>query len=107
MQAPFRLLIIGKKRLPTAEGHERFFGFVEATAGESCPQPSAFCTLALPTLITNPCKCDVRCTAVNVQIHDDVVDASGNHRCGRYGLAHNSYFADMLLKHEHWYAVAP
>ncbi|KAL3131056.1 hypothetical protein ABBQ38_000372 [Trebouxia sp. C0009 RCD-2024] len=31
-QAPFRLLIIGKKRLPIADRHERFFGFVEATA---------------------------------------------------------------------------
>ena len=38
LQAPFRLLIIGKKRLPTAEGHERFFGFVEATAGQSTAQ---------------------------------------------------------------------
>lgn len=32
--APFRLLIIGKKRLPIADRHERFFGFVEATAGD-------------------------------------------------------------------------
>ncbi len=34
-KAPFRLLIIGKKRLPIADKHERFFGFVEATAGDS------------------------------------------------------------------------
>lgn len=34
-KAPFRLLIIGKKRLPIADRHERFFGFVEATAGNS------------------------------------------------------------------------
>lgn len=34
-KAPFRLLIIGKKRLPIADRHERFFGFVEATAGQS------------------------------------------------------------------------
>lgn len=33
-KAPFRLLIIGKKRLPVPEKHERFFGFVEKTAGE-------------------------------------------------------------------------
>ena len=32
-KAAFRLLIIGKKRLPVADKHERFFGFVEATAG--------------------------------------------------------------------------
>lgn len=32
-KAHFRLLIIGKKRLPIADRHERFFGFVEATAG--------------------------------------------------------------------------
>lgn len=31
-KAPFRLLIIGKKRLPVPEKHERFFGFVEKTA---------------------------------------------------------------------------
>lgn len=31
-KASFRLLIIGKKRLPIADKHERFFGFVEATA---------------------------------------------------------------------------
>ncbi|CAL8463489.1 g3023 [Coccomyxa elongata] len=30
--APHRLLVIGKKRLPNPERHERFFGFVLATA---------------------------------------------------------------------------
>ena len=43
-KASFRLLIIGKKRLPIADRHERFFGFVEATAG---------------TWIIAPCKCSI------------------------------------------------
>lgn len=30
--APHRLLVIGKKRLPDPRRHERFFGFVLATA---------------------------------------------------------------------------
>lgn len=30
--APSRLVIIGKKRLPAVERHERFFGFVAAVA---------------------------------------------------------------------------
>ena len=33
-KAPFRLHIIGKKRLPIPDKHERFFCFTEATAGK-------------------------------------------------------------------------
>ena len=36
-EAPNRLLIIGKKRLPDVARKERFYGFVEATAGAAAP----------------------------------------------------------------------
>lgn len=32
-KAPFRLIIVGKKRLPIPEKHERFFCFTDAVAG--------------------------------------------------------------------------
>ena len=42
-KAPFRLHIIGKKRLPIPDKHERFFCFTEATAGKASIGMSTFC----------------------------------------------------------------
>lgn len=50
-KAPFRLHIIGKKRLPIPDKHERFFCFTEATAGKVSVGILAVC-IAIPTLVT-------------------------------------------------------
>jgi len=42
-KAPFRLHIIGKKRLPIPDKHERFFCFTEATAGKVSIGMSTIC----------------------------------------------------------------